>query len=186
MKVTESRIISRRCLLGSAAALSVAARSLAAEDHPPPFVPTPMPIVRQMLQFGGLKRNEYLFDAGSGDGRIVIAAAKEFGAESVGVEYNHELVVESRNRIRQAGIEKRARIIEGDLFAQDYSRADVVTVYLLPATNRRLRPLLERQLKTGARVVANDFPMEGWEPDTTLNVEDDGSGQSRTLFLYRR
>lgn len=138
-----------------------------------------------MLKLGALKPKERLFDPGSGDGRIVILAAAEFGAEAVGVEYNHQLVVESRKRIHQARLDKMVRIIEGDLFEQDYSSADMLTVYLLPGTNRRLRPLLDRQLKAGARVVAHDFPIEGWEPAATLNIEDDGSGQSRTLYLYR-
>lgn len=179
-------MVSRRNFLTSIPPLGVAASRLcSAQDHPPPFVPTPMPIVRRMLELGALTRHERLFDPGSGDGRIVILAAKEFGAEAVGVEYNHELVMESRSRIHKAGLDRKATIIEGDLFQQDYSPADLVTVYLLPATNRRLRSLLDRQLKKGARVVAHDFPIEGWEPATTLNIEDDGSGQSRTLYLYR-
>ncbi len=178
-------MLSRRSFLHSAPLLGAAIRLHSEQSHPPPYVPTPMPIVRRMLQLGALKHRERMFDLGSGDGRIVIIAAKEFGADAVGVEYNHELVVESRNKIHQAGLEKKASIIEGDLFQQDYSSADLLTVYLLPSTNERLRPLLDRQLKKGARVVAHDFLIAGWEPEKTLDIEDDGSGRSRTLYLYR-
>jgi ubiquinone/menaquinone biosynthesis C-methylase UbiE len=144
-----------------------------------------MPIVRKMLELGELRRNEKMFDLGSGDGRIVMMAAKEFGADSTGVEYNHELVLESRQKIRRAGMEKKARIVEADLFQQDYSSADLLTVYLLPSSNARLRPMLERQLRKGSRVVAHDFLIRGWEPVKTVDIEDDGTGRSRTLYLYR-
>lgn len=138
-----------------------------------------------MLELGELKRTEKMFDLGSGDGRLVLMAAKMFGAEAVGVEYNHELVLESRRKIREAKMDKKARIIEGDLFDQDYSSADLLTVYLLPWTNERLRPLLDRQLHKGARVVAHDFEIRGWKPARTVDLEDDGTGRSRTLYLYR-
>lgn len=156
-----------------------------AQQNPPPYVPTPTKVVSQMLRLGELKAGETMYDLGSGDGRIVVAAAKEFAAEAIGVEYNHELVLESREKIRRAKMEQRARIIEGDLFDQDYSAADLLTVYLLPWTNERLRPMLDRQLRKGARVVANDFLIRGWRPVRTVDIEDDGTGRSRTLYLYR-
>jgi protein-L-isoaspartate O-methyltransferase len=178
-------MISRRILLFSGPLLGGAMKLRGEDDHPAPYVPTPMPIVRRMLELGALKHNEKMFDLGSGDGRIVVMAAKEFGADSTGVEYNHELVLESRRKIRRAGLENKARIVEGDLFEQDYSSADLLTVYLLPSSNARLRPLLDRQMRKGARVVAHDFMIRGWEPAETVDIEDDGTGRSRTLYLYR-
>ncbi|MCX6622287.1 MAG: class I SAM-dependent methyltransferase [Acidobacteria bacterium] len=175
---------SRRTFLLTAPLLG-GATWLSGQDWPPPYVPTPMPIVKAMLELGGLKRGEKMFDLGSGDGRIVILAAKEFGADAIGVEYNHELVLESRRKIQRAGVGKRVRIVEGDLFVQDYSSADLLTVYLLPSANERLQPLLARQLRKSARVVAHDFLIRGWEPARTVDIEDDGTGRSRTLYLYR-
>jgi protein-L-isoaspartate O-methyltransferase len=151
-----------------------------------PYYPTPETIVEKMLQLGGAKKGEKVFDLGSGDGRIVIMAAEKFGAHAVGVEYDKDLHTLSSEKIQRMGLSERARIIHGDLLEQDYSSADLITVYLLPVSNAKLRPLLEKQLKKGARVVAHDFEVGGWRPDKTEVVEDDGEGRSHTLYLYRR
>ena len=151
-----------------------------------PYYPTPESIVVKMLELGELKPGEKMVDLGSGDGRIVIAAARKFHADAAGVEIDKDLCRQSLERIRKLGLEKNAQIIEGDILKQDYSSADLITVYLLPNSNDKIQPLLERQLKKGARVVAHDFEFRGWTPAKVENIEDDGEGRSHTLFLYRR
>ena len=151
-----------------------------------PYYPTPETIVEKMLKLGELKARERTFDLGSGDGRIVIMAAQKFRAIATGVEFDADLWKQSTDRIKSLGLEKRARIIQGDIMKQDYATADLITVYLLPASNDKVRPLLEKQLKKGARIVAHDFEMSGWTAEKTEQVDDDGEGRSHTLYLYRR
>jgi len=151
-----------------------------------PYYPTPETIVEKMLKLGELKPGERMFDLGSGDGRIVIMAAQKFRAISTGVEFDADLWKQSTDRIKSLGLEKRARIIQGDIMKQDYAAADLITVYLLPASNDKVRPILEKQLKKGARIVAHDFEMSGWTAEKTEQVDDDGEGRSHTLYLYRR
>jgi protein-L-isoaspartate O-methyltransferase len=151
-----------------------------------PYLPTPNTIVDQMLQAVHLKAGETLFDLGSGDGRIVIAAARKYKANAIGVELDDELAASSISRIAESGLEKNARIIHGDLMQQDYSKADVVTVYLWPEANKKVAALLDIQLKKGARVVSHDFEMGTWKPTQTITIPDDGTGRSHTLFVYIR
>jgi tRNA1(Val) A37 N6-methylase TrmN6 len=139
-----------------------------------------------MLQLGGLKAGEKMFDLGSGDGRIVIMAAQKFHAEAVGVELDKDLWKLSTDKIRKLGLEKTARIVNGDLLKQNYGSADLVTVYLLPGFIDKVQPLLDRQLKKGARVVSHDFEFSNWTPEKSQNIADDGEGRSHTLFLYRK
>jgi predicted RNA methylase len=134
-----------------------------------------------------LKAGEKMYDLGSGDGRIVIMAAQRFHAEAIGVELDKDLVRQSMARIRKLGLEQNARIINGDLLKQNYSSADLVTVYLLPESiDNKVQPLLDRQLKKGARVVAHDFEFKNWVPEKVENIADDGEGRSHTLYLYRK
>jgi len=149
-----------------------------------PYYPTPETVVERMLKLAGLKPGERLFDLGSGDGRIVIHAAQKFGADATGIEIDAELAKESSEKIRSLGLEKKARIVRGDILRQDYSSADVLAVYLLPRSNDRLRPILEKQLRNGTRIVAHDFVFRGWTPEREEYVEDDGAGRSHTLYLY--
>src|SRR5664279_2540645 len=152
-----------------------------------PYHPTPETVVDSMLRLGGLKAGEKMYDLGSGDGRIVIAAARKFHAEAVGVELDKALCQLSAAKILKLGLDKHARIINGDLLKQDYSSADLVTVYLLPdAVNDLVQPLLDRQLKKGARIVAKDFDFRNWTPEKVENIADDGEGRSHTLYLYRK
>jgi protein-L-isoaspartate O-methyltransferase len=151
-----------------------------------PYYPTPESVVDKMLQLGELKAGEKIFDLGSGDGRIVILAAQKFHADATGVELDRELARKSREKIRQLGLEKSAHIVTGDLLAQNYSSADLVTVYLLPVSNDRVQPLLDKQLKKGSRVVAHDFEIRGWTPEKVEQIDDDGEGRSHTLYLYRK
>jgi protein-L-isoaspartate O-methyltransferase len=156
-------------------------------DKLAPYYPTPGTIVERMLQLGGLKAGEKMFDLGSGDGRIVIMAAQKFHAEAVGVELVPDLCRQSLARIRKLGLEKTAHIVNGDLLQQNYSSADLVTVYLLPESiDNKVQPLLDRQLKKGARVVAHDFEFKAWKPEKVENIADDGEGRSHTLYLYRK
>ncbi len=151
-----------------------------------PYYPTPETIVEKMLQLGGLKAGEKMFDLGSGDGRIVIMAAQKYHADATGIEFDKDLWRQSVDRIKSLGLQKTARIINGDILRQDVGSADLVTVYLLPASNEKVRPMLEKQLKKGTRVVAHDFEIAGWTPDEVQHIEDDGEGRSHTLYLYKR
>jgi 16S rRNA A1518/A1519 N6-dimethyltransferase RsmA/KsgA/DIM1 with predicted DNA glycosylase/AP lyase activity len=137
-----------------------------------------------MLKLGGLKSGEKMFDLGSGDGRVVIKAAKEFGADATGIEMDNDLWKQSMDRIKSLGIDKKARIIKGDIVKQDLSGADMLTVYLLPSSNDKIRPKLEKELKAGTRIVSHDFLFQGWTPDKEEHIEDDGEGRSHTLYLY--
>jgi protein-L-isoaspartate O-methyltransferase len=151
-----------------------------------PYFPTPPSVVEKMLQLGELKKGEKMFDLGSGDGRIVIMAAKQFGADATGVEIDESLYKQSTAEIARQSLTSRARIIHGDVVKQDYSQADLISVYLLPESNALIRPLLEKQLRKGARVVAHDFQISGWTPEKVEDIEDDGEGRSHTIYLYRR
>jgi tRNA1(Val) A37 N6-methylase TrmN6 len=151
-----------------------------------PYYPTPETIVEKMLQLGELKAGEKMFDLGSGDGRIVIMAAEKFHAEAVGVELDKDLWKHSVDRIRRLGLEKSARIINGDLLKQHYSSADLVTVYLLPVSNDKVEPLLDRELKKGARVVSHDFEFKNWTAEKVEPIAEDGEGRNHILYLYRK
>ena len=152
-----------------------------------PYYPTPETIVDKMLRLGGLKAGEKMYDLGSGDGRIVIVAAQKFHAEAIGVELDKDLCKQSAAKILKLGLEKNAHIVNGDLLKQNYSSADLVTVYLLPdAVNNKVQPLLDKQLKKGARIVAKDFDFRNWTPEKVENIADDGEGRSHTLYLYRK
>jgi ubiquinone/menaquinone biosynthesis C-methylase UbiE len=173
----------RVCLL----ALLAYAQLTAQDQKLAPYYPTPETIVEKMLQLGGLKAGEKMFDLGSGDGRIVIMAAQKFHADATGVELAADLCKQSLDKIRKLGLEKTAHIVNGDLLKQNYSSADLVTVYLLPdSIDAKVQPLLDKQLKKGARVVAHDFEFKNWTPEKVENVADDGEGRSHTLFLYRK
>jgi protein-L-isoaspartate O-methyltransferase len=151
-----------------------------------PYYPTPDTVVQKMLQFGGLKAGEKMFDLGSGDGRIVIAAAQKFKAYAVGVEFDDTLAKQSADKIKSLGLASLASIIHGDLLKQDYSSADLLTVYLLPMSNDKVTPILEKQLKKGARIVAHDFEFSAWKPVKIQDIDDDGEGRSHRLYLYTR
>jgi precorrin-6B methylase 2 len=171
-------------------ALGATAAILLAQDarieNLAPYTATPMPVVDRMLALAELKPGETMFDLGSGDGRIVIAAAQKYKAGAYGVEFDPGLVKQSLELIRQLRLEALAKIIEGDLLKQDYSRADVLTIYLLPIANEKLMPIFDRQLKRGARVVSHNTPLAPWIPEKVDTVSDDGQGRSHKLYLYRR
>ncbi len=173
-----------RTLLISIFALSLLAQNKT--EKLAPYYPTPEIIVEKMLRFGEVKPGEKVYDLGSGDGRIVIMAAKKFKANSVGVEFDDSLWKQSSDRIAKLGLTANARIIHGDLLLQDYSDADLLTVYLLPMSNDKVTPILEKQLKKGTRIVAHDFEFSAWKPEKIQDIDDDGEGRSHRLYLYRR
>ncbi len=142
-----------------------------------PFVPTPQEVVDKMIELGGVKKGDVVYDLGSGDGRIVITAAKK-GARAVGFDVDGDLVKESRENIRKAGLEKLAEIKQQDILTVDLSPATVVTMYLLPDVNLKLKPNLLKQLKPGSRVVSHAFDMGDWKPDKTERVN------GRTIYLW--
>jgi tRNA G37 N-methylase Trm5 len=142
-----------------------------------PFVPTPQEVVDRMIELAGVKKGEVVYDLGSGDGRIVITAAKK-GARAVGFEIDPDLIKESRENVRKAGVEKLAEIRQQDILTVDLSGANVVTMYLLPDVNLKLKPNLLSQLKPGSRVVSHAFDMGDWKPDKTERVD------GRTVYLW--
>ncbi|MCL4183165.1 MAG: class I SAM-dependent methyltransferase [Burkholderiaceae bacterium] len=142
------------------------------------WVPTPDRLVTRMLNLAAVTQNDYLIDLGSGDGKIVIAAARDFGARGLGIEYNPDMVALSTRNAAAAGIAERARFMRADIFETDFSRATVVTMYLLPHLNMRLRHTL-MAMKPGTRLVSHEFKLGDWEPDETSRL----GHQSAHLWL---
>jgi ribosomal protein L11 methylase PrmA len=143
------------------------------------YVPTPPAVVDGMLKLAGVTSADVVYDLGSGDGRIPIAAAKTYGARGVGIDLDPKRVAEANRNARQAGVADKVTFIEGDMFEADISPATVVTLYLLTAINEKLRPKLLRELKPGARIVSHWFRMGDWEPDTMASIE------KRPVWLWR-
>ncbi len=129
-----------------------------------PFVPTPNPVVEAMLRLAGVKAGDVVYDLGCGDGRIVIAAARQKGVRAVGVDIDPRRIAEAEANARRAGVADRTRFIRQDLFDADLREASVVTLYLLPSLNVRLRPKLLAELKPGTRIVSHGFDMGDWKP----------------------
>ena len=130
-----------------------------------PYVTTPTGVVDAMLSIAGVGGKDYLFDLGSGDGRIVIAAAKQFHARGVGIEYDGTLIAQSRESAAREGVSDRVEFLQQDIFASDFRNATVLTMYLLPEVNLDLRPRILFELRPGTRVVSHDWDMGDWEPD---------------------
>jgi SAM-dependent methyltransferase len=153
-------------------ALVIVPAVLAAAQGVPevPYVPTSDEVARAMLKLADVKASDVVYDLGSGDGRIVIAAAKEFGARGVGIDIDPRRIREANQNAQEAGVESRVRFVQADLFKADIKDATVVTLYLLTDVNRRLRPRLLSELKPGTRVVSNTFGMDDWKPDKEVTV----------------
>ena len=134
------------------------------------WVPTPDEVVERMLRMAQVTKDDYVVDLGAGDGKIAIMAAKKFGARSMGIEYNPEMARYAQGNVVKAGVTERARILNGDIFATDFTSATVVTMYLLPGLNMKLRPQL-LQMKPGTRIVSHSFTMEDWQPDETSSMD---------------
>lgn len=153
-----------------------------------PYYPSPLPVVKQMLELGELKAGQLHYDLGSGDGRLVIAAAKDFGAHSVGFEIDPKLVESSRQQIIDLDLGSMASIESRDLFAADFSKPDLITVYLLPKALERLRPLLEEQMKAGSLVISHDFMVPGWKPEKVVTIDEELEIDDllHSIYIYRR
>jgi len=135
------------------------------------WVPTLDPLVLPMLEAAGVGPDDIVYDLGSGDGKVPIAAAQRFGASAVGIEYNSDLVALARRNAERAGVSDRVRMIHGDIFVEDFSSATVLTLFLGPELNQRLRPVITA-MRPGTRVVSNLFDMGEWEPERVLRIAD--------------
>jgi precorrin-6B methylase 2 len=158
-----------------------AGSTLAAEQRRPDvvYVPTPPEVVDAMLKVAGVKAGDVIYDLGSGDGRIVVTAAQRYGVRGVGIDIDPQRISEARANAAKAGVEHLVAFREEDLFQADISEATVVTLYLLPGLNVKLRPKLWRELKPGTRIVSHAFDMGDWKPEATLNVD------GRMVYFWR-
>jgi len=171
------------CLVAAALAQN------AYSGRPPdvPYVPTTEKAVEEMLKVAGVTKSDVLYDLGCGDGRIVIEAAKKYGARGVGIDIDPVRIKEARENARKAGVENLVRFEENDLFQADFHEATVVTLFLLPHVNLKLRPKLQSELKPGTRVVSNTFDMGDWKPEKQVSLSDAGEsdgGLSKRLYLW--
>lgn len=149
---------------------------------------TPAPVVDAMLAIADVRVDDYLVDLGSGDGRIVITAARRYGARGLGIDYDHTLIVESRANAAREGVAGKVKFLERDIFLTDFRDASVVTMYLLPEVNLDLRPRILFWLRPGTRVVSHDWDMGDWEPDRQMVVEAPGKPvglkPESTIYLW--
>jgi protein-L-isoaspartate O-methyltransferase len=155
-----------------------------------PYVPSPIEVVDRMLEFADVKKEDVVFDIGSGDGRMVIQAAKKYGAKGVGIELDSRLVELARAGAKREGVDHLVEFRQGDAFKADLSAATVVTLYMLPSFNKLFRPILEKQLKPGSRVVVHDYPIEGWNPVKweempLMDTRPEVTPHKHILYLYR-
>jgi SAM-dependent methyltransferase len=168
--------------------ISIAAAQSSQPGRKPdvPYVPTTDEAVQAMLKLADVKKSDIVYDLGCGDGRIVIAAAVTYGARGVGIDIDPDRIREANENAKKAHVENLVRFEEKDLFQADFREATVVTLFLLPSINLRLRPKLIEQLKPGTRIVSNTFDMGDWKPDKeqTLSGVDDDEYLSRRFYLW--
>lgn len=181
--VTSAALVTTLAFVVPAAVPTV---DLSARQNPnlAPFVPTPQDVVNRMLELASVTSADLIYDLGSGDGRIVITAAERFGARGVGIDIDPQRIAESNANAERAGVTNLVRFIEQDAMTVDLSEATVVTLYLLSSSNMKLRPMLTRQLRLGARIVSHAFSMGDWEADQVDRYVDE-RGNTRTLYLWR-
>ena len=175
--------------MGWAALLLFAA---AGADFPEeiPFVPTPIEVVDKMLELAEVKKGDVVYDLGSGDGRIVIRAAKKYGVRAVGIEMDSLLLAKAHKDAKSAGVSRLVQFRAEDALKADISQATVITLYMLPWFNEAMKPSFQKYLKPGARIVAHDFGIDGWEPDKTeklaeIEIKPGGLRHQHTLYLWR-
>ena len=153
-----------------------------------PFISTPEEVVERMLELAGTRADDLVVDLGSGDGRIVIIAARKFGARGLGIELDQRLVQKSRDNARAAGVADRVSLVQGDVLSADISKASVVTVYLLPGLLGQLQRRFTSELKPGTRIVSHAFGMAGWAPDRSVMIRlskaHPGQGDESRLLLW--
>ena len=155
-----------------------------------PFVPTPIEVVDKMLELAEVKKGDVVYDLGSGDGRIVIRAAKKYGVRAVGIEMDSLLLDKARKDAKAAGVSHLVQFRAEDALKADISKATVVTLYMLPWFNEAMKPSFKKYLKPGARIVAHDFGIEGWQPDSTEKLSEPekkfgGYLHYHTIHLWR-
>ena len=155
-----------------------------------PFVPTPIEVVDKMLELAEVKKGDVIYDLGSGDGRIVIRAAKKYGARAVGIEMDSMLLVKARNDAKAAGVSHLVKFRSEDALNANISQATVVTLYMLPWFNEAMKPSFKKYLKPGARIVAHDFGIDGWKPDETVKLPEfelkpGGYKHQHSLYLWK-
>ena len=148
-----------------------------------PYVPTPQEVVERMLELAQVKKGDVLYDLGSGDGRIVVTAAKKYGVRAIGFEIDPARIKEATENIKKAGVGHLVEIRQQDIRTVDLSPASVLTMYLLPEVNLMIRPNIWKQMKPGSRVVSHDFDMSEWKPLKTENMKD-SSNWDHTLYLW--
>lgn len=146
------------------------------------YVPTPQVVVEKMLELAKVTEDDVVYDLGSGDGRIVIMAAKKFGTRGVGVEIRPDLIEKAKQNAQEAGVSDRVQFLQQDLFQTDISEATVVTLYLFPHVNLKLRPRLFEQLKPGTRIVSHDYHMGDWKPEQVVQVQ--GPNRVHTVYSW--
>jgi SAM-dependent methyltransferase len=169
------------------ATVLAAQNSKPARDPDVPYVPTTEPAVEEMLKLAKVTKSDIVYDLGCGDGRIVIAAAKKYGARGVGIDINPVRISEAKENAKRAGVEHLVRFEENDLFKADIHEATVVSLFLLPNINLKLRPKLLQDLKPGTRVVSNTFDMGDWKPQQEAQLSDSDEGYSslsHKFFLW--
>ncbi len=153
-----------------------------------PYVPSPPQVVQRMLKLAELKAGEILFDLGSGDGRTVVMAVKEFCARAVGVELREDLAKKALATVFEQNLQDRITIVNGDMFNVDLTSADVVFLYLTTSANEKIRPKLDAELREGSRVISHDYEIVGWKPEKVENFcENQTLGYpSHTIYLYKK
>ena len=167
-------------LLSAVLVFSAAGSPQSAPERYPdvPYVPSPEEVVERMLKLAEVHDGDIVYDLGCGDGRIVIMAAQKFGATATGVDIDPERIKEARANAEKAGVTDKTKFVLGDLFEADIHPATVVTLYLLPSVNEKLKPKLLKDLKPGTRVVSHSFDMGDWKPDKTENID------GRRIYLW--
>lgn len=177
----------RRTFLASASFPSLLAQIVPKRRLDVPYVPTTEAAVREMLKLAKVQKTDVVYDLGCGDGRIVITAAKEYGTRGVGFDIDPQRVKEARENAKKAGVEHLVRFEEKDLFDADFREATVVTLFLLPQINLKLKPKLLKDLKPGTRVVSNTFDMGDWKAERQASLaesDDEYTGLSQNFFLW--
>jgi SAM-dependent methyltransferase len=178
--------VRRRRFLQAALAAAAAGCSTPGIRLDAPYVVTPYEVVDEMLRLAGVGPDDTVFDLGCGDGRIVIEAARRHGARGVGIDLDPARIEEATAAARRAGVSERVRFAVQDLFETDFSSATVVTLYLFPEMNAKLRPKLARDLKPGSRIVSHQFGIEGWAPDDGVQVQVRDMAHQVYLWVVRR
>ncbi|MBZ5579065.1 MAG: class I SAM-dependent methyltransferase [Acidobacteriia bacterium] len=169
-------------LVAAVTSLGAYGQQFGAAENLAPYIPTPQAIVERMLEAGHVKPGDTVYDLGSGDGRVVITAARKFGANAVGVEVRADLCRIATERIKALGLEDRVQMMQASALHVDLSPANVVTMFLLTSSNERMKPQLVKYLKPGARVVSNQFPIKGWKPVETVKAK--GGTMEHTIYVY--